>query len=254
MFTKAITRLPGEDFADGLTTSNLGVPDISLAINQHKKYVSALESLGVEVDVLPPLLGMPDACFVEDTAVVTEEIAVITYPGAASRAGETGSIEVILSQYKTSARIKGECATIDGGDVLLIGDTFFVGMSARTNKAGMDALASILAPYNRYKFVPVEVSDGLHLKSSVTQIAPDKIFITKELAEQPVFTAYKKVIVPRGEEYAANTLLVNETLIMSEGFPKSIQACKEEGCRVFVLDMSEYRKMDGALTCLSLRF
>ncbi|MDR0454559.1 MAG: hypothetical protein LBH05_07095 [Deferribacteraceae bacterium] len=253
-FTKAITRLPGEDFANGLTTSGLGLPDLSLAVNQHTEYISALKRLNIDVDVLPPLSGMPDACFVEDTAIVTEETAVITHPGAVSRTGETDSISAVLSQYKSVRRINGKGATIDGGDVLLVGDTFFVGISNRTNRAGMDEFAAILTPYNRYKFVPVEVADGLHLKSGVTQIAPYKLFITKELADNPAFTPYKKVIVPDGEEYAANTLLINGTLLMSGGFPKSAQVCKDEGCKVIVLNMSEYRKMDGALTCLSLRF
>ncbi len=254
MFTKAITRRPGEDFANGLTTSNLGTPELPAAISQHVEYINALKSLGVDVDVLPPLIGMPDACFVEDTAIVTEEIAVITHPGADSRVGETASIALALAQYKTVVEITGKGATIDGGDVLLVGNTFFVGMSDRTNKAGMDELAALLEPYNRYKFVPVEVSGGLHLKSGVTQIAPNKLFITKDLAQHPAFASYKKVIVPVGEEYAANTLLVNGIVLMSEGFPKSVQAIKDEGCRIIVLDMSEYRKMDGALTCLSLRF
>ena len=254
IFTKAITRQPGADFANGITTSNLGKPNLPLAIKQHDKYVSALKDLKLEVETLAPLLGMPDACFVEDTAIVTEEIAVITRPGASSRIGETESIAITASRYKNIAHISKQNANIDGGDVLLIDNFFFVGVSSRTNKTGIEEFASILSPFNRYKVIPIEIPYGLHLKSSVTQIAPNKIFITKNLAKHPAFKDYKKITVPEDEEYAANTLLINGTLLMSEGFPKSAKVCKDEGCKVVTLDMSEFRKMDGSLTCLSLRF
>jgi dimethylargininase len=253
MFTKAIVRKPGSDFAQGLTTSALGAPDVALALEQHSRYIDALRSLGVDVEVLPPLEGMPDACFVEDTAVVADEIAVITHPGAPARQGEAATIATAMSRYKNIS-IMNAPADIDGGDVLLADNTFFVGVGNRTNIEGFNTFKNILESYQKYKFVAVELADGLHLKSSVTEIAPNTLLLTKLLADHPAFMGYKKVVTPEDEEYAANALLINGTVLTPVGFPKTHKLMQEAGCRLLKLDMSEYRKMDGALTCLSLRF
>jgi dimethylargininase len=252
-FTNAIVRRPGADFAKGLTTSG-GNPDLALALHQHDKYIETLKALGLSVQVLPALEGHPDAVFVEDTALVAPEAAVITHPGAPSRVGETASIAQALAAYKPVEHITEAGATIDGGDVMLIGHTFYVGMSGRTNEAGMKALEKTFSKYGTYKCVPITVPQGLHLKSFVTQIAENVVLVTKELYNDPALSAYEKVLVPEGEEYSANTVLINGSLLMAEGFPKTTEACEKAGCKVILLDTSEYRKMDGALTCLSLRF
>ncbi len=254
MFRNAITRKPGNDFAAGLTTAGLGAPDFALALEQHGRYVALLKELGVDVEVLPALEGYPDAVFVEDTAVVVEEAAVITRPGAPSRVGETNTIEKALGKYKKILHLDDPKATIDGGDVLLMGNDFYVGLSERTNAAGVDALRKALAPYHRYTVTGVPVGAGLHLKSAVTQIGDDMIIIAENLASDPAFNRYKKIIISKDEEYGANALLINGTVIMSAGQPNAVKACEEAGCKVIVINMSEYRKMDGALTCLSLRF
>lgn len=254
MFRNAITRTPGADFAQGLTTSSLGAPDIELARAQHTKYIQTLSDLGLEVEVLPELPGFPDATFVEDTAIVVPEAAVITNPGALSRRGETSTVEVALKKYKPTVRITAEGATIDGGDIMLIGNTFYVGMSERTNQKGLEALYDCLKPYGGYRCIAVEVPAGLHLKSSVTHIADNTIIVAENLAEDKAFRDYKKVVLPMEMDYAANTLLINGTVIMTSGFPNAVKMVENAGCKVIALEMTEYRKMDGALTCLSLRF
>ena len=254
MFKNAIARTPGNDFASGLTTSGLGAPDMDLALEQPRAYIATLEGLGVHVEVLPPLTGFPDACFVEDTAVIVEEAAIITHSGAPSRVGETPTIAEAMAKYKTVIPITAPGATIDGGDVLLVGNDFYVGLSGRTNQAGVDAFSAALAPFNRYSVTPVPLPSGLHLKSDVTQIADNVVLITERMSDHPAFAKYRRVITPAGEEYGTNALLVNGTLIMSAGHPGAVKKCQDAGCNVKVLDMSEYKKMDGALTCLSLRF
>ena len=254
MLKNAIARTPGRDFAQGITTSGLGAPDITFARSQHEKYIQTLMSLGLKVEVLPPLEGCPDAVFVEDTALVVPEAAVITHPGAKSRQGETATIGEALKKYKPVEYITASGATIDGGDVMLIDHTFYVGMSGRTNKAGMDALISALAPYGSYEAVAVPVPCGLHLKSFVTQITSDTIIVSEELYGHPAFARYNKVKINKKDEYSINTIMINGKLLMAEGYPETERLVREVGCEPVLLNMSEYRKMDGALTCLSLRF
>jgi dimethylargininase len=241
MFSHAITRIPGPDYPQGLTTSTLPAPDLDLALKQHDAYVRCLQSLGLTVEVLPAAPGFPDACFVEDTAVVTREIAVITRPGAPSRQGETESMAAPLSAHRPLARIEAP-GTLDGGDILQVDNRFFIGVSDRTNAEGARQLAAILAEYG-YTSDIINVAAGLHLKSS----------LTRDFAGHPAIKGFRQIICPEGEEYAANTLLVNGTLIMPSGYPGVRALLRPLGLPMVELNTSEYRKMDGGLTCLSLR-
>ena len=252
MFTHAITRRPGEDFAQGLTTSDLGPPSYGLMVKQHEAYVRTLKALGLETIVLNALPGYPDATFVEDTAVVTPDVAIITNPGAEARRGEEDAIEPILASYRETVRIQAP-GTVDGGDVLMVGTHFLIGISDRTNDEGAEQLGRILEEYgNTWTAVPVAA--GLHLKSSVNYVGKRTLLVTEEFADLNELKGYDKIILDKAEEYAGNTLLIHDCLITPKGFPDTRKKLEAMGLEIIELDVSEARKMDGGLTCMSLRF
>ena len=251
MFTHAITRLPGPDFHQGLTTSVLPAPDLDKALEQHAAYVRCLRSLGLAVMVLSAAPGFPDACFVEDTAVVVRETAVITRPGAPSRQGETVSIATALAPLRPLTRIEAP-GTLDGGDILQVGKHFFIGVSDRTNEEGARQLSAILEKHG-YTAAFIRVGAGLHLKSSLNYVGEDTMLVTRNFAGHSAIADFRQIVCPRGEEYAANTLFVNGTLIMPAGYPETRTLLDALSLPVVEIDSTEYRKMDGGLTCLSLR-
>jgi dimethylargininase len=252
MFTRAITRRPGEDFAQGLTTSDLGPPSYELIVRQHEAYVETLRSLGLETVVLDGLPGHPDATFVEDTAVVTPDVAIITNPGAEARRGEADAIEPVLARYRRTVRIRAP-GTVDGGDVLRVGAHFFIGISDRTNEEGAEQLGRILEEYG-HTWTAVPVAAGLHLKSSVNHVGQRTLIVTQAFAALDEFRGYDKIVLGQAEAYAANTLLINDCLIIPQGFPGTRKKLEAMGLEIIELDVSEARKMDGGLTCMSLRF
>lgn len=251
-FSRAICRQPAHTFAAGLTTAGMGQPDYALMCDQHQAYVAALESCGLLVETLEPLPAYPDAHFVEDVAVVTPEIAIITRPGARARRGEEQYIRTTLAHYRPLVFIE-EPGMLDGGDVLQIGDDFLVGLSARTNAAGAEQLAGFLAPFG-YACTAVPLGKSLHLKSDVNYIGHSTLLMTEAWVDAPAFAAYQKLVVPAGEAYAANTLLVNGRLLSPRGFPQTHHLLRAAGFEIIVVDASEAQKMDGGLSCLSLRF
>lgn len=248
----AIVREPGASFADGLTTASLGAPDYPTMLLQHEAYVSALKDIGLAVTSLPPLPGHPDAHFVEDVAVITPKQAIITRPGAPSRAGEVEPMVRELRKWRDLTRIK-EPGTLEGGDVLIAGKRCLIGISKRTNQSGADQLASILSDEG-FECRTLNVHDGLHLKSSINELDDDTLLITEAYADNPALEGFDCVVVPKGEEYAANTLVVNDTILMPAGFENTHAILRDSGLDVFELAMSESQKMDGGLSCLSLRF
>lgn len=250
MYTQAIVRTPGPDAGQGLTTAGLGAPQHSLLLQQHAASVQTLKDLGLTVTHLPPLPGHPDAYFVEDAALIFPEFAVITRPGAPERRAEADAIAETVATFRPLQRITAP-ATLDGGDVLVVDRTVFVGLSERTNAAGAEQLAALLP---RSTVVPVPVPAGLHLKSSVSQAGSNHLLLTRALASRPEFKGYRRLIVPDDEAYAANILSLNGVLVMPRGFPKTQALLEKLELPVRLLDQSEVRKMDGALTCLSLRF
>lgn len=251
-FTHAITRKPGKNFAQGLTTSKLGSADYGLISKQHDAYVETLRSIGLKVLVLEDQLDYPDAHFVEDTAVVTPDVAVITRPGAKARQGEEDTIAPVLTQYRQTAHVQPP-ATLDGGDVLMVGNHFFIGISKRTNPEGAVQLGKILEVYgNTWETIPVEA--GLHLKSSINYLGNGTLIVTKNFANKAGLKRYDKIVVDETEAYAANTLRVNDHLLAPQGFPKTKQKLQSLGFDIIELHMSEVRKMDGGLTCWSVRF
>jgi len=252
MFTHAIGRKPSPNFSEGLTTSLLGTPSYELIQKQHDAYVAALGKLGLEVIVLDPQPDFPDAYFVEDTAVVTPEVAVITIPGAVSRQGEQTRIEPVLSQFRKIEKIQAP-GTVDGGDVLMAGQRFFIGISDRTNSEGAHQLGVLLESYG-YQWDTISVGEGLHLKSSVNFVGKNTLILTPPFQSLNLFDGFDKIVLDEKEAYAANTLWVNDSLIMPEGFPAAKEKLSRMGLPIIELDVSEVAKMDGGLTCLSLRF
>jgi dimethylargininase len=251
-FTRAIVRVPGPDAGEGLTTAELGRPDFSRLLAQHAAYVEALHSLGLEVTVLPASPGYPDAYFVEDTAVVTSEVAVITRPGAPSRRGEIVSIEPALAAHKPIVRIEPP-GTLDGGDVLFAAGRFFIGLTDRTNEAGAGQLGRIVAAHG-HPWTAVPVESGLHLKSSVNTLGGVNLAVTPDFSSRKEFRGYDLLVLDPGEEYAANVLWINGTLLIPAGSPRARQKYERLGLPILEIETSEMRKMDGGLTCLSLRF
>ncbi|MBP7146246.1 MAG: amidinotransferase [Acidobacteria bacterium] len=251
-YTQAVTRRPGPDFAAGLTTAGLGAPDLELALAQHAAYVEALRGHGLEVVELAAEPGYPDACFVEDTAVVTPELAVIARPGASPRQGEERSIEPVLARFRPVARIEAP-GTLDGGDVLIVDREVLIGVSARTNVEGARQLADLLRPHG-YVSRFVEIATGLHLKASVNMLGSQTLLVAHEYATHPALLPFGQVSVGDDEAYAANTLWINDRLLAPRGFPRVLRSLERLGLPVTQLDVSEFRKMDGGLTCLSLRF
>lgn len=241
---------------EGITSApELGKPDYALALEQHDSYIEALKQCGVEVTVLPALEAYPDSCFVEDPAVITRKGAIIANPGADSRNGEKDEIEPTIRQFFDDEHIAHIVSpgTLDGGDVMMVGDHFFVGRSARTNEEGIRQFFEILEGWGLSgSEVPLELV--LHLKTGVNYIENNNMLVSGEFIEKPDFAEYNKIIIPEDEAYAANCIWVNDKVIVPEGYPSVLKAVQDAGYETIVVDTSEYRKLDGGLSCLSLRF
>lgn len=254
MFSKIIVRRPTQNFAKGLTTAGLGEPDMAVTLAQHDAYIAAFKNLGLDVTVLPALDEYPDSVFVEDTAVMLpgKDFAILSRPGADTREGEAQHMEAALREHG-DVHVMQAPSTLDGGDVLLIDDTFYVGVTARTNRAGFEEFRDVVKKHG-YKAVAVPLEGGLHLKTEVTEPVPGLLIMTERLMGRPEFDGFKAITTPAGEDYCANMLRINGTIIMPDGFPQSYEIMEKHGLPIVRLDMSEYRKMDGGLSCLSLRF
>jgi len=251
-FTHALVRTPGPNFAAGITTVALGAPNYAVVLAQHAAYVTTLQALGLTVVTLDPLPAHPDAYFVEDTAVIAPEVAVIANMGAPARQGEEQAMASVLAGYRQLAYIALP-GTFDGGDVLVVGNHCMIGLSERTNALGAQQLGETLARYG-YRWDAIPVGAGLHFKSSVNYVGRNTLLIDQAFVDHPAFTGYEKLIIDTDEVYAANTLFANDHLLMPAGFPKTKQKLSALGYPLIELATSEMRKMDGGLTCLSLRF
>ena len=255
-FTRAIVRPPAATFASGLTHAGLGAPDLDQALSQHAAYCAALQACGLQVTRLAPETEFPDSTFVEDTAIVTRDFAIFTRPGAASRAGEVARIEPALYAVFDRVHAIETPGTVDGGDICQAGAHFFIGLSGRTNEAGAQQLAALLAAEGyTASIVDIRGVRGiLHLKSGISYFGDQRLALIGALADHPAFHGYEIVRLTPEEEYSANFLRINGHLIVSAGFPQFESAVRALGYDTIALDMSEFRKMDGALSCLSLRF
>jgi dimethylargininase len=243
-------------FGKGLTTVDLGAPDYARALAQHEAYCAALEQCGLDLTHLERDERHPDATFVEDTAVATERFAVLTRPGAPSRAGEVASIREPLAEFYSAIHSIREPGTLDGGDVCEAGNHFFIGISARTNEAGAAQLAELLASCSyTSSFVNISGVEGiLHLKSGLAYLGDNRLVARETLAARKEFRDYDVVRVKPAEEYAANCVRLNDHVLIAAGYPALEASLRDLAYRTIPLAMSEFQKMDGGLSCLSLRF
>lgn len=255
-FTKAITRVPGESFASGITTADLGAPELAHALEQHTAYCQTLERCGLQVTTLEADSRFPDSTFVEDTAVLTPKMAVITRPGADSRKGETAAIHAALKNHYEAIHTIEAPGTVDGGDICQAGDHFLIGVSARTNPEGARQLAKHLqAGGFTTSEIDIRAMDSLlHLKSGLSYLGNGIMLLDKALAGLAQFKNYYVLQTPDEERYASNCIRVNDYVIFAAGFPQTAVLLAAEGFNLMLLEMSEFRKMDGGLSCLSLRF
>lgn len=252
MFLKAILRRPGKSMVHGITTANLGKPDYERALEQHDRYRKALEDCGLTVTVMEADEAYPDSVFIEDTAVVKPEFAVITNPGHLNRRGEEKPVAEELEKIYQDREYIRSPGTLDGGDVMECHGHFYVGISDRTNWEGAEQFGIIVSKYG-YGTSTIQVDSMLHLKSGVSFLGGDQVLISENLAEKQAFSGFDHLILPEEEVYAANSLWVNGNILMPEGFPEARRMVEREGYRIITVDVSEFRKLDGGLSCLSLR-
>jgi dimethylargininase len=249
----AITRGVSSSLASGeLTFRDRSPIDIALARRQHDAYESALTKLGVRIDQLPADDAYPDAVFVEDVAMVLDEIAIVTAPGAASRVGETESIARAVARYRPVKQLSTP-ATLDGGDVVRIGKTLYVGLSSRTNQDGVDQLGALLSPLG-YTVLGVEVAGALHLKTACTYAGRGVLLANPEWAATNIFTGVEILPVDASEPWGGSVLSINDTLVMAASFPRTRAKLEARGFTVVPVDLSELQKAEGGPTCLSIVF
>jgi len=256
MFKNVIVRTPCKRVVEGITGNpQLGKPDYETALKQHAAYIEALKKTGVEVTILPASDDYPDSCFVEDDAVLTRKCAIITNPGAETRKGEIEAMIPVIKQFFPEDKIEYIKApgTLEGGDVMMVGDHFYVGRSARTNEEGIRQFIAILEKYGLTgSEVPLE--KVLHLKTGVNYLENNNMLVSGEFIEKADFASYAKHVIPEEEAYAANCIWMNGTVLVPEGYPTVEKLVRGMGYDVLLVDTGEFRKIDGGLSCLSLRF
>jgi dimethylargininase len=235
-----------------LTHLERGAIDVDLARAQHRAYEDALAKIGCRVDSLPALDDLPDSVFVEDAAIVLDEIAIVTRPGAESRRPEAALLAPAVANYRRVTFIQAP-GTLDGGDVLRIGRWIFVGQSGRSNESGVEQLRAVAWPYG-YTVTAVPVSGCLHLKSAITEVAPGAVLLNPAWVDPSAFGHVTVMEVDPGEPYGANGLLAGGRLIYPESFPATRRRLEDAGIDVVPVDVSELQKAEGAVTCCSLVF
>jgi len=253
-FTHALCRRPALSITNALRADDHGDPDHDLFLNHHQQYVKALEATGAQVTVLDALEAYPDSVFIEDAALCLAGTAIALRPGAQSRFGESAALMPALQQqFKKVISMSGE-GYVDGGDVLVTDNDVFIGLSQRTNQLGYEHLSDMVAGlgYTARKIVTPE--NILHFKTDCGLLDSNTIFATKALADTGCFSGYSVIEAPQGESAAANLIRFNDTVMISEGYPETKQLLENAGYKVVCLPNSEAAKVDGGLSCMSLRF
>ena len=250
---KAITRGVSKNMAACELTYRSREPiDLEKAVHQLNQYCDLLRRWDVELLTIPGSEAYPDCCFVQDTAVVLDEVCVIASMGAGSRLGEVSEVERIVSPFRKVKRILPP-ATLDGGDVVQIGKRIFVGLSKRTNARGIAALGKLLEPFG-YAVVPVTVDGGLHLTTGCGVIDDETVLLNPRWLDADAFKGLRRLDVPEEEPWAANTIRVKDGVCLEEGANRTIELVQPYARDIEVLDISEFRKAEGSLSCLSLIF
>jgi len=256
MYSTAVVCPPAPTFAQGLTTIKLGTPIYQRAVEQHEAYCSALEHCGLSLVRMEPDERYPDSTFVEDVAVVTKRGAILTRPGATSRMGEVEVVSEVLGRFFPKLSSIRNPGSVDGGDICDAGDHFFIGISKRTNESGARQLADWLGSLDyTSSFVDIRNVRGiLHLKSGLAYVDDNRLVVIDALSNRDEFRRYELIEVNEQEEYSANCIRINERVLVADGYPELQKKLSEIGYQTVTLEMSEFQKMDGGLSCLSLRF
>ena len=253
-FTKAIMRVPGHSISNGLLSSIYleGRPNYEKAIVQHEQCVAALAKAGLDVTILPPCEEFPSS--IEDNALLTDKVAVISNPGAPTRNGEIRIPDLVPTLEKFYDNIERITeGTVEPGDIMMVGNDFYIGISKRTNRAGAEQMASILRKYGHTATL-VELKEMFHLKTGVNYLENNNLLVAGEFIDNPLFKDFNKVEIPEDEMYAANCVWVNDYVLVPEGYPKVKKIVEDMGYEPIVLGVSELRKTNGGLSCISLRF
>jgi len=253
-FSEAIVRRPGDSVVNGLRAVDRGQPDAGLFRAEHGAYIDALERAGLSVTVLPALEAFPDAVFIEDAALCLPEGSVILRPGVASRTGEAEVTFTALSTLGHRVQSIANGGFVDGGDILVTDSVILVGLSERTNRAGFDALKQVLSDWG-YEVRDVHTPTGvLHFKSDCSLLDSQTILATSRLAKAECFKPLRVLTVPPGEEAAANSIRVNDTVLVPEGYPATADLIASADYAVEMVPVSQAALLDGGLSCMSLRF
>ena len=253
MFTTAMVKTPCKNLVKGISNAGLGKPDYLLAMDQHARYREALETCGLKVLVLEADENFPDSTFIEDACLVTPHCAIITNPGAETRKGEIFSIRVAMQSLGLPLEAIQAPGTLDAGDIMMAGPHFFVGLSQRTNKKGFEQLSAILERYGLTASA-IPLTTVLHLKTGISYLENNILLAGGEFLTRPEFQHFTLLPVDEQEAYAANCVWINGKVVVPKGFPKTKHLIEQKGYTAIEVDVSEFRKLDGGLSCLSLRF
>ena len=253
MFTNAIVRKPGRSMVHGLTKANLGKPDYEKAVVQHESYIRALKDCGLRVIVLEADENYPDSTFVEDTSLLTPHCAILTRPGAITRRGEIERIRNTISEFYNNIEVINSPGTVEAGDIMMVEDHFYIGLSERTNESGAEQVIGILNKYGMNGSM-IKLKDVLHLKTGLAYLENNNLVVCGEFLSNPEFKKFNLIKIPEEESYAANCVWINGQVLIQKGYPKTKQKIIDAGYTVIEVDVSEFQKLDGGLSCLSLRF
>ncbi|MBV8977808.1 MAG: dimethylarginine dimethylaminohydrolase [Alphaproteobacteria bacterium] len=252
-FTHAIVRRPGKSVVDGIRKGP-EAPTYEAVAAEHERYVAALRDAGLALDVLPPLEEFPDSVFVEDPALVMPEGAILLRPGVASRLGEAEHMRGALQKhFSRLLELEGD-RYADGGDVMITPDAVVIGLSKRTNRAGAERLVELLGQLGRKARIAETPADVLHLKSASSLLDENTVMATRQMADSAAFPGLEILVVPEGEEGAANFLRINDTVFVGEQYPRTCAMLLERGYNVQGLPTREIAKLDAGLSCMSLRW
>jgi dimethylargininase len=253
MFKNAIVKTPSRSMINGITSANLGQPNYAKALLQHKDYIQALLECGLKVTVIDADENFPDSTFVEDVALCTPHCAIITNPGAATRNQETQAMIPVIKQHYTQIEYIQGPGTIEAGDIMMVGDHYYIGLSERTNQHGANQMIAYLNQYGMQGSM-VTMKDFLHLKTGVNYLENQNLLASGEFLDKPEFAKYNVSEIAEDEAYATNSVWVNDTVLTPKGFPKTKSIIENLGYKIREVDVSEFQKLDGGLSCLSLRF
>ncbi len=253
MFKNAIVRTPSKSMVNGLSSAGLGLPNYELAITQHKNYIKALQKCGLEVLVLEADEKYPDSTFVEDVALLSKECAIITNPGADSRKGETENMREVLKKFYTNIEEIKTPGTVDAGDIMMVGAHFYIGLSDRTNNNGAKQTIKILEKYGMTAST-ISLEKVLHLKTGLAYLEHNNLVACGEFLIKKDLQSFNIIKIEEADSYSANCIWVNDIVLIPKGFPKTKETISQVGYEIIEVDVSEFQKIDGGLSCLSLRF